>query len=309
MSDQSIQDRSTHALLNYGDRDAPDEFPDRHTKVRVSMLDGRCSGKVCDSHGLHTLLDTAGFALVTDAAVLSSGVVSTGEELQDASVVSSRYMSFLQLYFQQALRCDKVVPINFVHRRSGTDKALPDNFSQNVPAYGGTTGAIANVHADFTDDALLVKLMRTMVDDDDETKGGRFVLVNCWRPLATAHRWPLAVCDASSVEVDTDLYARPTPENNNSVSNSFPESALEGKHEWYYFPSMSVEELLVFKQWDEDTQMRQHNPAVADYKLRGVARQTLHSAFDIAASPEAPARRSLEARFACIWKPKPCSRL
>merc|ERR1712190_134340 len=123
------------------------------------------------------------------------------------------------------------------------------------------------------------------------------------RPLSEVHRWPLAVCDASSV-ANEDLYRRETPENNNTVANSYPENAVTGKHQWHYFPSMSPEELIVFKQWDEDMLMQQQNPGVLDHKLRGVACQTLHSAFDLPAPTEASARSSLEARFCCIWKPQ-----
>jgi len=304
-----MADHSTHATLNYGDRAAPQEFPDRHEKVSVRMLDGRCHGKECDAHGLRAQLDTAGFCLATDAPVIDSGVVKAGLDLQDPRVVETRYMSFLQAYLQKTLGCHEVIPVNFVHRTSGTESAIPTGGTQNVPARGDTTGAIANVHADYTEDSLLVTLLRQRLNDDEETNGGRFTLVNCWRPLAMVHRWPLGVCDAASVVDEEELYPRQTPENNNAVSNSFAERAMEGHHQWFFFPDMSPEEMIVFKQWDEDTSMRRLNSTLADWKLRGVARQTLHSSFNLEAPPEAPARQSLEARFACIWKPQPSSRL
>jgi len=305
-----MADQSTLGTFNYGDRNAPQEFPSRHTKVRVPVLDGRCSGRVCSASGLAEQLDTAGFALVTDAPVVSSGLVQSGEDLQDPALVDSSYMSFHQEYFQRAFGCHRVVPLFYCHRKSGTDSALPAGFTQNVPkTKGETTGAIANVHADYSDEAKLVEKFREMLEDDSETKGGRFTLVNCWRPLTTVYRWPLAVCDATSVNDEDDLYSRATPENDNFVANAFPERALEGKHQWHYFPEQTPEELLVFKQWDEDAALRRKNSAVDDCKLRGVARQTLHSAFDLPAPPDAPARWSLEARFACIWKPEPPSML
>jgi hypothetical protein len=267
------------------------------------MLDGRHHDKVC-SDGQRCLtahLNTSGFALATDVPVVHSGLVETGMDLKDADVVDSKYMPFMCSYLQNALGCHKVLPINFVHRESGTAEALPDGRSQFIAARGDATGAIANVHSDFADEALLIQKMRQKMDEDDDTKGGRFVLINCWRPLATVHRWPLAVCDASSVRDEEDLYSRQTPENNNEVSNCFPERAMEGKHRWYYFPFMSPEEVILFKQWDEDTLIRSRS--ASDSQLRGVANQALHSAFDVAALPEAPARSSVEARFACIWKP------
>jgi hypothetical protein len=295
--------------LNYGDREAPQEFPNRHTKVPVEMLNGRLHGKECDASGLSAQLDSAGFCLITDAPMVRSSEVGNATGLEDANVVDAEYMPFIELYLQRAMGCHSVTSVNHVHRKSGTSKALPDGSTQNVPARGETTGAIANVHADYTSDALLVQLMRKVVDDDPATKGGRFVLVNCWRPLSTVHRWPLAVCDASSVVDDEDLYRRETPENNNTVANCFPENAMGGNHKWHYFPTMSPAEMIVFKQWDEDRSMQHKTPGVADHKLRGVARQTLHSAFDLPAPPEAPARSSLEARFCCIWKAEVSSKL
>lgn len=288
------------ATLNYGDRAAPEQFPDRNTKVRVEMLNGRQHGKVCAASGLPAKLDAEGFCLVTDAPV---SMVESAEELQVSDVVDDKYTPFIQSYLQRSMGCHSVIPINHVHRKSGASQAIPDGFKQDVPQRGDTTGAIANVHADYTSDALLVKNMRQLVEDDPATKGGRFALVNCWRPLNQVRRWPLAVCDATSVVDEEDLYRRDTPENNNAVSNAFPDNALAGKHRWYYFPDMSPEEFLIFKQWDEDMSLQQEKPGVADYRLRGVARQTLHSAFDLPAPPDAPVRWSLESRYCCIWKP------
>merc|ERR1719262_1238917 len=111
--------------------------------------------------------------------MLGSGVVRDVEELQEPSVVDEKYMPFLESYLQRAMGCYSVLSINHVHRKSGTSNALPDGFTQNVPVRGDTTGAIANVHADYTSDALLVKLMRQRMTEDDEVNGGRFTLVNC----------------------------------------------------------------------------------------------------------------------------------
>merc|ERR1712087_215712 len=97
-----MADQSTSAFLNYGDRRAPQEFPSRHTKVLVPVLDGRCSGKVCRASDLAEQLDTAGFSLVIDAPVISSGLVEKGEDLQDSAVVDASYMDFYCDYFRRA---------------------------------------------------------------------------------------------------------------------------------------------------------------------------------------------------------------
>merc|ERR1712039_1157588 len=99
-----------------------------------------------------------------------------------------------------------------------------------------------------------------------------------------------AVCDARSVEND-DLYSRYTPGNDNYVYNSLPSG---GRHQWFFFPDMTTDEMLVFKSWDEGTDLQLGKP--------DVARQTLHSSFQDTASPaDAPPRMSLELRLACFW--------
>ncbi len=116
-----------------------------------------------------------------------------------------------------------VMKLNFVLRESSTKRdqgmvtdALRPGTDQFIPdSKDAFTGAISNVHADFTDDCVAVKYVRDMLDG----KRGRFALYNAWRPVRNvAKRWPLAVCDVLSVAPE-DMVYRETPENNNSVLN------------------------------------------------------------------------------------------
>lgn len=318
------------ATMNYGDPLDPQNFPVKYTPVEVNVYNGRAAGNVCsDASNLMSSLEQTGFTLVTLPPPVEPAA------LFEPVTVQETYMAFVQEYLLRATGCDEVMPINFVHRKSGKGTALPEGFTQNVPksrlgdsapeervkpdADDQFTGAIGNVHSDYSDDCLLVQLLRQRAIDEEKAELGgsgllaqslqgsnvggasrensRFVLFNCWRPLVTAQRWPLAVCDATSIVDSEDLYTRATPENNNKVLNCFPARAKAGKHRWVYYPNMNTNEMLIFKAWDEDSSGR-------SYLERGVINQTLHSAFDCPAPASAPIRQSLEARFACIWNKK-----
>ena len=148
-------------------------------------------------------------------------------------------------------------------------------------------------------------------------KGGRFVAINCWRPLTPVKRWPLALCDASSV-AKQDVYRRETPENHNWVLNAFPPSSIDSgnsrhsgdvsqngnmTHRWVFYPDMLPQEMLIFKSWDEDVQQREREDG-GDGQSGQRSKFTLHSAFDDnATTPKSPVRMSLEARFVLMYPP------
>jgi hypothetical protein len=112
----------------------------------------------------------------------------------------------------------------------------------------------------------------------------RFVLMNLWRPIKPVYRAPLALCDASTVR-RSDLHdsevrgglndpTRPSLFGFNLSHNP--------AHRWYYAPRMQPDEVLVFKLFDSDASRVQW---------------TGHTAFDDpTASPDAPARESIEIR-------------
>merc|ERR1712113_826063 len=230
--------------------------------------------------------DSAGFGLAP-----SPWTGRPAEILKDPERIKADYFPRLIDYMQQQTGAPVVLPLNFVLRTSGTSSAIPEGKTQDVPkATNEFTGAIANVHADVTDESKLVALCRGTQQQFPYLTGGRFMVVNCWQPLRLVQSWPLAVCDARSVEND-DLYSRYTPGNDNYVYNSLPSG---DRHQWFFFPDMTVDEMLVFKSWDEGTDLQLGKP--------DVARQTLHSSFQDTASPaDAPPRMSLELRLACFW--------
>lgn len=107
-----------------------------------------------------------------------------------------------------------------------------------------------------------------------------YAIVNAWRPVdRPVERDPLALLDARSVSPD-DL--RPTTLVYPDRFGEIYELTHARHHRWYWFPRMTPDEVLLFKQYDT---------------RRDRARFTPHSAFAEQYTPaDAPPRRSIELR-------------
>jgi len=109
----------------------------------------------------------------------------------------------------------------------------------------------------------------------------RFAIINVWRPIrGPVQESPLAVCDAQSLRQDdfvaSDLIYPQRRGETYAVT-------FRPHHQWYYFPQMQPDEVLLLKCYD----------SVQD----GRARFTAHTAFDDPTSPPAAApRESIETR-------------
>ena len=91
---------------------------------------------------------------------------------------------------------------------------------------------------------------------------------------------PLAICDASSVAPDDLVRADLIyPDRVGEIYNA----VYSPDHRWFYVSEMQTDEVLLFKGYDSDTD--------------GLARFTLHTAFDLKSTPaDAPPRESIEVR-------------
>ncbi len=123
--------------------------------------------------------------------------------------------------------------------------------------------------------------------------GKRLVNVNLWTPVRPVHNWPLAVCDASSVE-SPDLaeisFGKPETRQSDEFAGGFDSGGFvlthNPGHRWFYYPNMQPEEVLAFRLCDT----QQSN-----------AHMTAHTAFeDPTAVPGAPKRMSYEIRTIAV---------
>jgi hypothetical protein len=151
----------------------------------------------------------------------------------------------------------------------------------------GVAAANGRIHNDYTETSGRSRLHRVLTDPAVAAKVRRYSIVNVWRSIkGPVLDTPLAVCDARTV-LAADLvsgdvrYPRRTGEIYLALHSP--------QHRWSYFSAMDRHEALVFKQFDA--------------QVSGVARFTLHAAFDHPQAPtDAPCRESIELRCLVVYE-------
>jgi hypothetical protein len=111
----------------------------------------------------------------------------------------------------------------------------------------------------------------------DALLGGRYAEYNVWRSVdGPALREPLGLVDSATLGPDDVMTCA-------SEAGNILFGVYNPAHRWWYAPAMGIDEVLIFKCFESARD--------------GRARITLHSAFeDPATPPNAPVRRSVEAR-------------
>ena len=137
------------------------------------------------------------------------------------------------------------------------------------------------VHNDYTVKSGFICMQENLGDDAEKLKQGRFQIINLWRPLVDPVRsWPLAFCDARSVDQDDMVDAE------RRASNHTGEISLathNSRHKWFYYSNMNPKEVLVFKTFDSQN--------------GGRVPYAIHTAIDISEKfPNAVPRESIETR-------------
>ena len=153
---------------------------------------------------------------------------------------------------------------------------------------------------------------RTLLSDGDTLldrahvaralEAGRFAIINLWRSIAdeAVARYPLALCDASSVHPD-DLVVFEIHYADRIGENYFAKHSDD--HRWYFYPAMTRDEALLIKQWDSAGGMARSEGATADATNPDApCTFSFHSAFDDpVTAPDAPDRWSIEVRCAVLY--------
>ena len=136
----------------------------------------------------------------------------------------------------------------------------------------------------------------------DENK--RFAIINIWRNIDydPVTRDPLALCNGQSVEPH-DLVVFEIHYPDRIGENYFAKYA--SRHEWWYYPAIRQDEVVLIKQWDSAGTLAQSHGTRADSSVgNGHAPCTFsfHSAFsDPNTPPDAPDRQSIEVRCVVLF--------
>lgn len=132
---------------------------------------------------------------------------------------------------------------------------------------------------------------------------GRFMFFTAWRSIDfedPVQDYTLTVCDESSLVKPDDYITVDLHLTEAQIKQVYHiKTGNEKKHKWYYFPKMTADEVLLFKNWDSDRDL--------------TSRTIFHSSFkDPNAPPNAKPRQSIEARGYAYFpdhEPDTCSML
>lgn len=220
-------------------------------------------------------IDDAGFELIDCPTTLStSDFYKMGEE-ED---IQTRYYDEIADAVKEKLKCDKVVC--FHHQVRNQEKAGKDG----VQGYAGVSP-----HSDsspVSGDQLAIQMA-----EEGEGTYERYAYINLWRniaeiPIEDDH---LAMLDERTTVKPDDYIPKDLFADGYSVAQYGLNARHAHRHKWYYFPQMTKNEAIIFKQMD------------SDYTKSG--RICFHMSInDPTASANAPARQSIEVRMMCYWK-------
>ena len=162
---------------------------------------------------------------------------------------------------------------------------LPEGHPRgNKPTANGSEGTYGGIHSDvspYSEDGF-----------EKMVNGRHFQMYNVWRSTNLEQDilvMPLAICDMTTVSpediIAADAWSQ-TETPRRLVSLRLVHSPSQ---RWYYFPRMTPQETLIFKQYD--TRQEQSNMRVA-----------FHGAIDDPTTPEgAPLRETIEVRLLALF--------
>jgi len=265
--------------------------------VEVVIHDGREDDELMCRSGADAVavLDTRGLLLQPHSSCVA-------DFWDEAQLLEQHYPEMQQLS-QRLTGCDRAAVAAHALRGNKTLLGRP---------------AAYFTHNDFSDrlkplyQQLLANGERTIITDavadgglgltPEQFERGRLVVVNYWRPMQAEplQRNPLAIIDSTSMQGSevvqfphwmnqsygsfVKFFRIPTsPHVNTGVRPS-------AQHKWFYFPGMTRDEVLAFKNYD----------SAAPQPANGIG---MHTSFDDPATPpSAPApRESIEIRVLCFW--------
>jgi len=249
-----------------------DERTVEHRRMRVR--NGRAPGQ-------RPTLEREGFELVT----WPSRVVRErlDEMMAEKSVLEMRKV--------QRDYWDDTIPL--IRELSGASEVLPVHASTvRFSAKAGRKKAMTPAgwaHLDYDPDEAAVQLRETFELNGVEPRPcRRYVLYQGWRALTPPPQdFPLAICDGRTVEAADIVpieYHMKTEDRD--VTYWSRGSRFNPRHQWWYFPDMTLDEMIVFKGFDS---------------ANAASTNTLHTAFADETALNPTPRASIESRYFAIF--------
>tara|TARA_A100001037_G_scaffold297397_1_gene319362 strand:- start:357 stop:1337 length:981 start_codon:yes stop_codon:yes gene_type:complete len=131
----------------------------------------------------------------------------------------------------------------------------------------------------------------------------RFSIINVWRNIDTqpVYTHPIALCDGKTVKPE-DLAVFEIHYQDRIGENYFSKNAE--RHQFYFYPSLTRDEVLLIKQWDSEGMLAKSGGNRGDLvSSESPCTFSFHSAFEDPATPEdAPDRWSVETRCIALYE-------
>jgi hypothetical protein len=234
---------------------------------------------ITDARGMQTDLDREGFVLVRHVSA-----VADFHQIQVDPAVDAQYGEETAAMLTELTGAARVIMLGSGKKRYGesaVDKLAP--LKNAKPA--------RYPHADNTDASALelAKLFDLFVDDFDLNAYPRWAMYNVWRAITPPPQdFPLAVCDARSIDpADEVVVTAITEELQGNIVHDTMSYVYNPAHRWYWFPDMTIDEVIVFKSGDSDPSRPVRVP---------------HTAFtDPTCPPGVPTRASVEMRALAVF--------
>ena len=229
------------------------------TMQEVSVHDGR-------KNKLSSSMDVEGFQLVTQKTAV--------DDFYDDAQIKQTYHEEVKALLTEMTGAARIEIFDDTRRTSSLDQQRLKNIREPVEI----------IHNDYTARSGIKRLRDYFADDPSEAEKRlkrRFAIVNVWRSIAgPVYNHPLVLCDATTLRPEDLISMERRAEDR---IGELQVALYDSGQRWYYFPEMQMDEALLFKTFDSETD--------------GRARFTVHTSFVVpGGGGEAPARESIETR-------------
>jgi len=268
-----LREQTGEEKATYKTRSSPTSSP-----IEVTISNGR---------GMDLSLNKNAFELISHPTALK-----TREFYHDKEKVTSVYYKEIAQAMQRATGAQFVHIFHHQIRSVAASSGAPGS---TAPVQGYANGIHSDSHPQHVDNlfkqSLLAAQSQAAASELDlDLSKGRYVYLNAWRNISShpVSRDPLAVCDETSLCKPDDYIASDLFAQGHTMQQYKLNARNARKHRWYYFPRMTKDEILLFKQWDSDP-----TPS---------GRCCFHTAFRDPTSPfDSPTRESIEVRALCYF--------
>ena len=272
-----MNERSTQAVLRYlvpgdekpiyyasvGGADAQLNIPNAEFEEKlVNISDAR-------HQSVPASLDKEGFSLRSHTSAISDFYKLTDHQQEYEEELRDLVLPLVEgnnlLIFDHTLRSDSA--------------AIRSEHNTREPA--------SVVHNDYTEASAKKRMLTLLPSKEAEhLQTERFAIINVWRSISgPVIQSPLTCCDASTL-VDTDFVA--SERRAKDRVGELELVSFSPVHRWYYYPEMTMTEVLLIKTFDSAQD--------------GRACRSAHTAFDNPLAPlDAPPRESMESRMLIFY--------